>query len=128
MAIYVQKYLCLKEKIKVKFLCSYVLLSFEFIVNQITALTIPTKPKTINTAPVILFNMLSPFSLNSLVLTKLTNRVRVNHHIVAPNKIDAIPTILKNGSVGFTILNRANNPINKNIIIGLLKHNPNAVI
>ena len=87
----------------------------------ITALTIPAIPKIIKTAPVILFNISRPFSLNSLVLTIFTNSVRVNHHIVAPSNIDAMPTMLKNGSAGFTILNRANSPIKRKIITIIIK-------
>ena len=94
----------------------------------ITAVIIPMNAKVISTAPVILLSIPSPFSLNSLVLMRFTSIVRVNHHSAAPIRIEPMPTMDWIAFSGFMMLNRANSPMKRNIIMGLLKQRPNAVM
>ena len=94
----------------------------------IIAVIIPMNAKVISTAPVILLSIPSPFSLNSLVLMRLTSIVRVNHHSAAPIRIEPMPTMDWIAFSGFMMLNRANSPMKRNIIMGLLKQSPNAVM
>ena len=108
--------------------CSLHLAPCSFIIYYIIAVIIPINAKVISTAPVILLSIPNPFSLNSFVLMRFTSIVRVNHHSAAPIRIEPMPTMDWIAFSGFMMLNRANSPMKRKIIMGLLKQSPNAVM